>query len=85
MANVIVSCGCGNTDQFAKDAYNLLFPRHPLPPIVSSLYAYNQIKGVPKSGKEYELAHAALVSDGKYAYYFGDGQVYDLLKGVRIA
>lgn len=85
MANVIVSCGCNDTDQFAKDAYRLLFPEHPLPPIVSSLYAYNQVKGVPTSGKVYELAKAALLSDATYAYFFGDGQVYDLLKGVRIA
>lgn len=85
MANYIVSCGCGETDQFAQDAYRLLFPKHPMPPLVSSLYAYNQLKGVPHEGKTYELAKAALISNGKYAYFFGDGQIYDLLKGVRIA
>lgn len=83
--NVIVHCGCGDTAQFAQDAYRMLFPRHPMPPLVSSLYAYGQVKGAPKQGKEYELARAALLSNGKYAYFFGDGQIYDLLKGVRIA
>lgn len=83
--NVLITCGCGDTDQFARDAYELLRPGHPMPPLVSSLYAYHQVKGVPTSGKVYQLARAALSSDEKYAYFFGDGQVYDLLKGVRIA
>lgn len=83
--NVIVSCGCNDTDQFARDAYKLIFSGHPMPPIVSSLYALQQIKGFPQSGPTYEQAKALLTSDAKYAFYFGDGQAYDLLTGRRYA
>lgn len=83
--SILITCGCGDTDQFARDAYKLIFPGHPIPPIVSSLYALQQIKGFPQSGTTYEQAKALLTSDAKFAFFFGDGQVYDLLKGTRYA
>lgn len=83
--NVLVTCGCGDTDQFARDAYKLIFPGHPMPPVVSSLYALGKVKDFPTSGTLYEQAKALLTSDAKYAFYFGDGQVYDLLTGERYA
>lgn len=72
--NVIYTCGCGDTDAFVKDAFHIIFPKRSLPPI-------------KQGSKECENSQVAALakSNQKYAYYFGETETWDLLKGVRIA
>lgn len=72
--NKIVTCGCGDTDQFARDAFHLIFPKRPIPPI--------EVADPSCSNKQ---VAALAKSEGKYAYYFGPTETWDLLKGVRVA
>lgn len=42
MTRIIVHCGCGNTEQFALDAYHLLFPNTPTPEVVAGIDSAKQ-------------------------------------------
>lgn len=33
---LIVTCGCGDTTQFAKDAFKIMFPKEELPKVIES-------------------------------------------------
>lgn len=77
----ILTCGCGNTDQFAKDAYKLLFPKAELPPVVHSM-------GVIKNKLLRTVVNGLLDGREKYAYFLDwtdqSVAVWDLVKGVQI-
>lgn len=78
---LIISCGCGDTDSFAKDAYALIFPDSPLPPIMTTDQAEEEFLHTPEAyQKLLALAHAK----EKYAYLFQDAHVWDLLTGVQV-
>lgn len=71
---MIYSCGCSATDEFAKSAFSLLFPNVPLPPIAkaNSDNPDPRIKALAKSHEP-------------YAFYQSETELWDLLKGVRVA
>lgn len=77
--NAVVTCGCGDMDAFAKDAFKMLFKDRELPEII------------PQNSKKVDFAkwapylEAAKKSQTKYAYYLTDNELWDLKKGVRIA
>lgn len=80
----LVSCKCGNTDEFARSAFKMLFPNEELPEILSGrIVVKTRAQDVP----EFKDELMALVnSDEPFAYYFDTDtpQVWDLLKGVRV-
>lgn len=71
---VIITCGCGDTNRFVMDAFRILFPEDPVPPIKqgSTDCKSPQIAALAKSGE-------------KYAYLFHPKGTWDLLKGVQVA
>lgn len=77
----ILSCGCGDTDKFAKDAFKILFPLEEIPPIVHSM-------GIMKDKQLRDVVNALVEGKEKYAYYILVGsdqiQVWDLIKGKQI-
>lgn len=74
----IFTCGCGDTDQFAKDAFRLIFPHKDMPPIRHSPETINL--------KRYEMYPKAIAkSEQKFAYYLSAEGIWDLLKGVQVA
>lgn len=75
---LIVTCGCDSTDDYAKDAFKILFPGETLPPIAHSA------EGVP-SQRVVAMVRALERADEKFAYYFRGEEAWDLKKGVRIA
>lgn len=81
MREIIYSCGCGDTDKFAADAYRILKLGDKTPQI---LHTRGQIEGVEIG----VLDKALKLADEKYAYYvrFDDNhtEIWDLLKGVRV-
>lgn len=77
--NVIVTCGCGDTDSFARDAFKIIFPGEPLPQLISQRAQIGEI------AKWQEEIDALFRADAKFAYYLTDTEMWDLLKGVRVA
>lgn len=74
----IITCGCGDTDKFAKDAFKLLFPKEDVPPIT-------QTPNFSEFG-EWEIYPKAMAkAKQKYAFYITDDELWDLIKGVRVA
>lgn len=76
--DLIYTCGCGDTDKFAKDAFKLLFPDAPLPSII---HPGQQLEGTELV---FQVAHAYDKSINPFAIYMGDKGFWDLLKGKRI-
>lgn len=76
MQQAIFTCGCGDTDSFAKDAFHILFPDR-IPPIPTS-----QKPNFPKWER---YLQALNVSKDKFAYYVTPAELWDLLKGVQVA
>lgn len=86
MTPYILTCSCHNQDKKAKEAFSVIFPDTPVPPIIKGkdrLY---------KFAKEHDNNHLLAVSklSGKFAYYVeldGDKIVkeIDLVHGTRIA
>lgn len=77
----IDTCGCGDTDEFAKNAYRLLFESDDYPVI-----KHNSSNVSNDRVREMLLA---LKKQHQYAYYFEYNsetilQAWDLLKGVRV-
>lgn len=70
---LIVTCGCGDTDKFATDAFKILFPTKERPPLQHGF-------------RPEDSSISINVNDTKrYAYYLHGGEeVWDLLKGVRV-
>lgn len=80
MEDVIITCDCGDTEAFAKDAYHLLFPGESLPPIRQINAISDQEMGAyPPAFKS--LRHTEL----KFAFCSHQGEIWDLRKGVRVA
>lgn len=80
MNQIILSCGCGNTDKFAKDAFRILFHTEKIPKIVKTM-------GIIKHKLLREVVSGLMDGREKYAYYLSwddDVEVWDLLKGERI-
>ncbi len=77
----IATCGCGNTDDFAKDAYKLLFKKEGCP-IIKHRSIYSPDERVRETVQALEKSYEP------YAYYFKHSdkvfEVWDLLKGVRV-
>lgn len=71
----IVTCDCNDIDQFVKDAFTLISKDRPMPPI-------RHISTVPNEGM---IIHALQKAPEKFAYYFHGDEIWDLLKGVRVA
>lgn len=76
---IIYSCGCGDTDSFAKDAFHILFPDQPVSLITS------QKPQNPEFEKWNRYLQALDSSKDKFAYYISETELWDLLKGVRVA
>lgn len=88
MKRVIVSCRCGDTDEFAKSAYRLLFPDTEMPQFLSgSTEVGNLYSALPRNTMSDHLL-ALLRSNKKYARYmeYEDDLTaeWDLIKGERI-
>lgn len=80
----LVHCGCGNTGEFAKDAFKMLFPDKELPKTIDSRI---QLKLMSNKFPEYEDEIRALYnSEEAYAYYIDTEtkEMWDLLKGARV-
>lgn len=77
----IVTCGCGDTNAFVKEAYKLLFPGSPLPPITTAEDLVNTTGPYSQSRRELQAMQKA---KQKFAYLFRDEELWDLLKGVRV-
>lgn len=81
MNSVILTCGCGNTDQFSKDAFGLLFHDDKLPNIVHSM-------GIMRDKLLRTVVNGLVDGKEVYAYFLTwndkSVSVWDLLKGVQI-
>lgn len=77
----ILTCGCGDTDKFAMDAFKLLFPLEEVPLVVHSM-------GVIRNKLLRTVVNGLLDGKEKYAYFILASEksvaVWDLLKGVQI-
>lgn len=77
----IVTCGCNDTDSFAKDAFRILFHDVDVPPI-----SHN--RSISQNPQICEFVNSLEKNDKAYAYYFKEDssniEAWDLLKGVRI-
>lgn len=71
----IITCDCNDIDRFVQDAFLLIFKDRSMPPIrhISSITNGEMVICALKKAPE------------KFAYYFHDDEIWDLLKGVRIA
>lgn len=87
MNDVVITCGCGNTNEFAKDAFKLLFPNQKFPILLFSKVSISMFAdGQGKEVKKY--FNAIIDTDDKYAYYakIENGKIielWNLLKGIR--
>ena len=80
MSKYIVTCGCGDTDEFAKNAFRLLFPDDDCPNISRG----GIITTEPKFS---EMVLALERAKKPYAHYFKDDkpiEAWDFLKGARV-
>lgn len=75
--SLIITCGCSDTDSFVKDAFPLL-NKGELPPIH---HTPDQLT----NPVHIQMVKALDQAKQKYAYYFSDTEVWDIIKGVRIA
>lgn len=82
---LIITCGCGDTTQFAKDAFKIAFPNEELPEIYEKI-DQTQMDDLNKiivscGGEEIDFSkpYALEVDDSGY-----NGSIYDLLKGYKI-
>lgn len=80
MIEQIVTCGCNDTDEFAKNAFRLLFARNDYPHI-----SHNH--PISQNQQIQEFVNSLNKTKKPYAYYFKESdvvEVWDLMKGVRI-
>lgn len=77
----ILTCGCSDTDKFAKEAFKLLFPDEKLPSIVHSM-------GIMRNETLRTVVNGLTEGNEKYAYYLtwtnDNVSAWDLIKGVQI-
>lgn len=88
--NYIITCGCGNTDDFVRDALPLLLGEVPEHSYYSGVEEIDQLMlTLPKSQFKDQL-RALRYGPEKFAYYYelGEGYTiaacYDLVKGLRL-
>lgn len=75
----IITCGCGDTNQFAKDAFRLLFKGQPIPPVINPEALPSELSLLSPQ------VEAADRSGEKFAFYADGEELWDLMKGVRLA
>ena len=87
----IICCMCGDTPEFSKDAFKLLFKGEKVPEVVLQPSLYNFLPTIKRDGDFYNYVKDNLVNTKtKYSYYFevdDDGRVvaqYNLLTGRRV-
>lgn len=73
----IVTCGCKDTDTFAKNAFRLLFERKDYPPL-------RHHQTFSQNTEVLEMVTALERTKRPYAYYFNGEEVWDLMKGVKV-
>lgn len=82
MTSILYTCGCGNTDKFAQDAFKILFPRAEIPPVQHQLV-------LPPTDDIAKIVQA-LKADKKrkFAYLFryddNHTETWDLIKGKQV-
>lgn len=84
MGRYIVHCDCGDTGDFAKTAYKMLFPNAKLPQVLEGRLQTKDLAKTEPGIRDYLMA--LVNSDEAYAYYFNTDngiEAWDLLKGVR--
>lgn len=79
--NILFTCGCGNTDKFAQDAFRILFPKEKVPFVQHTL-------GLPPTDDIAKIVHAIKQDKKKFAYLFryddNHTEAWDLIKGKRV-
>lgn len=86
LTRIIVHCGCGNTHQFALDAYRLLFPDQSLPEVVAGTDSVKQFADLTPQ----VVPHLrALIKTPPFARLFEYNDTtlvheWDLLKGEQL-
>lgn len=82
--DTIITCKCGDTEEFARNAYRILFKSDDYPKMINGRIVIKAY--LPSFPPEYQDKVEALVrSKDKFAYLFSDTRgVWDLLKGVRV-
>lgn len=80
--NILFTCGCGNTDKFARDAFKMLFSGEEVPPVQHAL-------GLPPTDDISRIAHALKADKKKkFAYLFryddNHTEAWDLNNGKRV-
>lgn len=89
MNRYILICKCSNMKQTAEMAYDIAFPNTERPPVYRDEAIYALAEQKPNTNFASYL-NAIMKKNGRFAYYMEeeDGdivQVYDLLKGKRVA
>lgn len=89
---LIITCGCGDTTQFAKDAFKIMFPKDKIDKLVEKpdsdllLTINNYLSDYVGKDIDFSEPYALLLDD---EYYNKDMErqmvkIYDLIKGARI-
>lgn len=89
MNKYILICKCSNMKQTAEMAFNIAFPHQPMPQIYRDSAISTLTEQKPNTNFA-SFVGAIMKKHGRFAYYIeeenGDVvQVYDLLKGKRVA
>ena len=87
----ILTCKCGDTPEFAKDAYSLLFPETETPTLISGDDEIMKFStGFPQGSEAYSYIHGIAISKEKYAIFMEIDkdnnivQAYNLITGHQI-
>lgn len=74
----IVACTCPEIEAFIKDAFPLVKPDTPLPPIYHNILQLTNPTHI-------QMVNALEAENKKYALLFTETEVWDLKTGVQIA
>lgn len=86
----IIACSCGQTVQYAMDAYTYMAHTRTLPDIYRTNKGYVLLNKLPRGTNIYDYISKLLSTNSKYAYYFeydDKGDVvkqWDLLEGRKV-
>lgn len=89
---VIITCGCGGTTQFAKDAFKILFPKDKYDKLIEKpendfLDSINEYLSI-YAGKDIDFSqpYALMLTYKRYneTKIFSIVDIYDLMKGYKI-
>lgn len=90
MASVIISCGCGNSSTYCRNAYKVLHPNSPIPQLYVKGKARSLLESLPNPSEAYTQLSNLMTKRGRFGYLLEwdeDGKVtefYDLLKSRRM-